>query len=418
MSIGYACLTVGVPNTNLRSCTSKKASPELLAELISHNLESLKHMIQYNAAHDILLFRISSDIIPFGSSPVNTLQWDQLFKKELMEIGQMIQENNIRVSMHPGQYTIINSPRTEVVNRSIADLEYHCRFLDALNTSSQSKIVLHIGGKYDDPIQARKRFIEEYHKLDISIKKRLVIENDDRLYTIQEVLEISEQTNAPVIFDNLHNKVNPSSLYLSESEWIQKANYTWGAQDGKQKIHFSSQNETKQPGAHSDSIKTDEFLDFYTQNNGQNIDIMLEVKDKNLSAVKCINLVRTNHKINYLEEEWGRYKYSILEHSQNDYLQIRKLLKDKTKYPVREFYQIIEEALSKAIDFGNQRNSLSHVWGYFSDICTETEKKKFQKLLLTYEEKKESIKPVKNFLYRLTQKYQEPYLMNSLFFDL
>ena len=102
MSIGYACLTVGVPNTGIKGCMLKNANEEKLAELIRYNLTSLKNIIDYNDANDVLLFRISSDIIPFGSSPANTLQWRSVFKEDLSILGNSIGEAGIRVSMHPG----------------------------------------------------------------------------------------------------------------------------------------------------------------------------------------------------------------------------------------------------------------------------------------------------------------------------
>lgn len=79
MEIGYACLTKGVYNTNFKRCTLKTASEENLLKLIEHNLETLDRIIDYNIKMGIKFFRISSDIIPFGSSDVNKLQWDSIF---------------------------------------------------------------------------------------------------------------------------------------------------------------------------------------------------------------------------------------------------------------------------------------------------------------------------------------------------
>ncbi len=69
MSIGYACLTVGVPGTKLRSCTLKNSAPDVLTYLIQSNLTALDKILDYNIQNGIKLFRVSSDIIPFGSHP-------------------------------------------------------------------------------------------------------------------------------------------------------------------------------------------------------------------------------------------------------------------------------------------------------------------------------------------------------------
>lgn len=291
MSIGYACIAIGVTDSNQKSCTIKNASEERLKELIAHNLKALENIIDYNIENNIKLFRISSDIIPFGSSPVNTLHWWSLFETSFQRIGCKIKNSGIRVSMHPGQYTVLNSPDDDIVNRAVLDLEYHARVLDSLGLSAQHKIILHIGGVYKDKTQAIQRFSQNYNRLNKCIKQRLIIENDDRNYNILDVLEIGKKLKIPVVFDNLHNEINPCDQEHTESFWISECKNTWKDTDGPQKIHYSQQSPNKRPGSHSDTICTDKFLAFYKEIQTNNVDIMLEVKDKNLSTVKCIKLI-------------------------------------------------------------------------------------------------------------------------------
>jgi len=289
MSIGYACLTVGVPNTGMKSCRVQNASEERLVELISHNLNSLGNIIDYNIENNIKLFRISSDIIPFGSSPVNTLNWWELFATELTAIAKKIQENRMRISMHPGQYTVLNSPKEDVVERAIEDLNYHTQFIRSLRGTTENKIILHIGGVYGDKSQAVERFIRNYNRLNETVKQHLVIENDDRSYTIKDVLTIGKTLGVPVVFDNLHHTINPCDEQQDDLYWIRRCKETWKVDDGRQKIHYSQQDPLKQPGGHSETIGISDFMDYYQAINGEELDIMLEVKDKNLSAVKCIS---------------------------------------------------------------------------------------------------------------------------------
>ena len=147
MRIGYACLTKGIPYTDLRGTIQKNASEEKLIEIIGHNLKSLDRMLEYNREAGIQMLRISSDLIPFGSSPVNSLDWDRIFQDEFQSLGTKLKTYGIRASMHPGQYTVINSPRAEVVERAVLDLEYHDKLLQALGADYTSKIILHIGGE-------------------------------------------------------------------------------------------------------------------------------------------------------------------------------------------------------------------------------------------------------------------------------
>jgi len=187
--IGYACITLGVYNVNYRTCRQTNATTELLMQIIAHNLDALERAIDYNQRNGIHLFRISSDLIPFGSSPVNQLSWWELFAPQLAQIGKKIQQAGMRVSMHPGQYTVLNSTSESVVQNAIDDLVYHNRFLDSLGVGSSHKIILHVGGVYGDKIQAMSRFKSIWSSLDESIQRRLVLENDDKSYTISDVLD-------------------------------------------------------------------------------------------------------------------------------------------------------------------------------------------------------------------------------------
>lgn len=416
MSIGYACLIVGIPGTKMSRVMKKNATPEKLTEVTLANLQAFEKMIDYNIENDIHLFRISSDIIPFGSSPVNQLPWWEIFQEHFERIGNKIKNSKMRVSFHPGQYTVLNSPNEETVARAIEDLRYHTKVLECLGLNQEHKIVLHIGGVYEDKKEASLRFIERYQQLDEAIKQRLIIENDDRLYNIQDVLWIAQKTGAPVVYDNLHHNVNPGPDKGTDEKWITEASKTWKKEDGKQKIHYSQQALDKRLGAHTATTYLEPFLEFYHQLPDKEIDIMLEVKDKNLSAVKCIQATSTEASINHLEKEWAKYKYLVLEHNPGIYQQIRQLLKDKTSFPVIEFYDRIEEAVETEVELGNALNAAQHIWGHLKEKATEKESKAFERKLATVKDEKATIKSLKNQLMKLTQQYEDQYLEHSLYF--
>lgn len=418
MAIGYACLTIGVPGTELSTCSLKYASVERLHQLITNNLSALEVMINYNSRNGIRLFRISSDIIPFGSHPANQLHWWKEYEEKLAGIGKKLIQAGIRVSMHPGQYTVINSPNPEVVERSVTDLIYHARFLDSLGVDSSCKIILHIGGVYSERMEAMNRFLYQYKKLPDEVKKRLVIENDEKSYNISEVLSLSELSGAPVVFDNLHHSLNSPKEDLEAVQWIKRCTNTWTLQDGLQKIHYSQQKADAPPGSHSETIGITEFQDFYQSLPEQKPDIMLEVKDKNLSALKCINTVTHPMKAVNLETEWSRYKYFVLSKSANIYQAIRELLKEKREPVAMDFYRMLEQATSLPEDKGAQINAAEHVWGYFSKESTAAEKNRYQRLLQTYKKDQSQVEPLKRFLLKLSKERNQEYLLWSLYFYL
>lgn len=171
----------------MKSCTLKNADDKHLLSLIGQNLDSLERLIDYNIQNGIPLFRISSDLIPFGSSLAAGLPWQEIFAEKLSAIGGKILRSGMRVSMHPGQYTVLNSPDPSVVERAVEDLRYHAGVLDGLGLGRTHKIILHLGGVYGDKKQAKSRFLSRYRGLEPGIQKRLVLENDDKLFHIWDV---------------------------------------------------------------------------------------------------------------------------------------------------------------------------------------------------------------------------------------
>ncbi len=418
MAIGYACVTIGVPGTSISSCTLKYATQDNIHALILKNLAALEVMVDYNIKHGIRLFRISSDLIPFGSHPVNQVVWWKDYRDYFEVLGDKIKKAGLRVSMHPGQYTVINSNNPGIVERSVQELVYHARFLDTLGVDRTNKLILHIGGVYGDKIAAARNFIHEYNRLPEEVKRRLVIENDERSFTISEVLGISNACGAPVVFDNLHHGINPPMEKLTDYEWIKRCSSTWNPEDGRQKIHYSQQKELSPPGSHSDTIFLQPFSEYYQGFKEVVPDIMLEVKDKNLSAIKCIHAVTLNSSAKELETEWARYEYYVLSKDAKAYQAIRELLKEKEARVSKEFYEIIERAYGLPENIGAEVNAAKHVWEYLNKDCTASEKKRYEKLMDEYTGGKASIHTIKKHLLKCSVLQNQDYLIQSLYFYL
>jgi UV DNA damage endonuclease len=285
--IGYACINTQLPAPN-RTCRLKNATTEKILELASANLAALRPVLEWNAARGIELFRITSDVIPFGSHNANKVPWRRLLKPQFEALGNVIRDKRLRVSMHPGQFTVLNSPRREVVERSVRELQYHTQFLDALELDDSHKIVIHLGGVYDDKRQSLRRFIQTCKSLDRRIKARLVIENDERCYSIADALIASKAIRAPVVFDVFHHRWNPALDLYPLRSIIQLSATTWRKRDGRAKIHYSNQWPGQPPGTHSKTISAQKFQAFYNGISDLDLDIMLEVKDKERSVLKLM----------------------------------------------------------------------------------------------------------------------------------
>ena len=146
MKIGYPCINLTIGCKSDRTFRLKSYTDERLKSTIENNLDCLQKILQFNVEHDILFFRITSDLVPFASHPVCQFNWRYYFKDKFDGIGDYITRHKIRISMHPGQYTVLNSPDTSVVERSKKELLYHQQVLDALGIDVSAKIQIHIGG--------------------------------------------------------------------------------------------------------------------------------------------------------------------------------------------------------------------------------------------------------------------------------
>lgn len=283
--VGYACVNTQLPSAS-RTCRLKNASDENILSLSRQNLDALKQILLWNRENGIQLFRISSDTIPFASHAVNTLPWWRTLKAEFAALGRIIAQFNMRVSMHPGQFTVLNSLNPKVVAASEAELEYHCRVLNALGLDRHHKIVIHIGGTYGDKTSSMERFIKNFAKLPSRIRNRLVIENDEKNYTVRDVLEIADELQIPMVFDLFHHRCNPSFHRKSLVWTIEKIATTWRREDGPAKLHYSNQQKGRPKGTHSQAIDISDFRHFYRRIQHMRLDIMLEVKNKEQSVLE------------------------------------------------------------------------------------------------------------------------------------
>lgn len=299
MKIGYPCINTAIGCTSGRTFRLKSYSEERLKETVKGNLECLQKILEYNLANHLLFFRICSGLVPFASHPINTFKWQKYFIDDFQEIGDYIKRHNLRISLHPDQFTLINSINEEIFHRSEKELQYHAQLLDLMNLDTSAKIQIHVGGVYGDKNRSMHTFVDRYGMLEEDVKRRLVIENDERLFNVGDCLTISSKTGIPVLFDVFHHKLNHETD--SEENYFALANRTWKLKkDGVAMVDYSSQELGGKYGQHARTIDIDDFQSFLISTQLFDFDIMLEIKDKEASAIKALSVALNDKRINIL----------------------------------------------------------------------------------------------------------------------
>ena len=286
MKIGYPCLNRTIGCKAGATFRLKSYSEERLIETVAGNLDCLEMILRWNVHMRIRFFRITSDLIPFASHPVCRFDWQRRFQEQFIRIGDFIKEHEIRISMHPDQFTLINAQDETIVERSRWELLYHARVLDAMELDRTAKIQIHIGGVYGDKDASLARFSRQYHRLEPAIADRLVVENDDRCYSLRDCMAVHSQTGVPILFDAFHHAILNNGEDLPGC--LERVASTWGARDGIPMVDYSTQAADKPTGSHTSAIYVGHFAEFLERSRPFDFDVMLEIKDKEASAAKAI----------------------------------------------------------------------------------------------------------------------------------
>jgi UV DNA damage endonuclease len=293
MNLGYACINETLKkdgittNRSLKKATLDKKGLEYVSELALENVRDLEKYLKWNLENNIMFFRMSSNIIPWGNKiDTNSLKDVDEIKEILQRCGTYAKQNDMRLTMHPGQYCILTSPHQHVIDNSVADLKMHSDMMDwmGLSETPYNKINIHMGAAYGDKESAVKTFIKNFKTLPNEIKNRLTIENDDKsvMYSTNDLYNmIYSEIGIPIVYDIHHHQFCTGDL--TDEDAMKLAATTWD--NIKPVIHYSESKALNEGlkvkmQAHSDYFKNK--IETY----GLDVDIMMECKAKELALLK------------------------------------------------------------------------------------------------------------------------------------
>jgi UV DNA damage endonuclease len=304
--LGFAVKVIGRDGLPSHDTRRWQSSPNL-----GTSISYLHNVFDYLEEIDVHMYRMASALAPYASHPEHRHFRDQpaRFANELQALGARAKKIDLRLSTHPGQYTVLNSEHESTVASAVEELEVHAELLAAMELGREGVIVLHVGGLGGEREDAKARFEKGFGKLSVLARSRLALENDDRLFGLVDVLDIADRTGCPVVWDVLHHHCfDPAGI--PDDEALRLAVETWppGVQP---KIHYSTPRTTlrmvkKKVGrrtvtqaeppplrAHADMIDPiafEWFLRHVVQD--QDVDIMLEAKGKDVALLELRKQLR------------------------------------------------------------------------------------------------------------------------------
>lgn len=301
--LGFVAMTLDLencsPSGTVTYATYKKLSDDnarkiRLARVSKCNLENTLRILKNNAALNIEVYRLTSKLIPLATHK-ELVGWDYSneFNEEFKRVGDYIKEKNFRVSAHPDHFTLLNSNKPEVLEASLVDLNYHVKMFEAMGLNDYKyRLVLHVGGLYGDKEKAIERFKMNFVKLPDRISKRIMLENDDKSFTVADVLGICEELSIPMVLDVHHHNCANNGEPIEE--FLPRIFDTWKQDEYPPKIHFSSPKNIKEFRSHADYIDYSEFVEFLNKAKrfNQDVDFMLECKMKDKALLELADKLK------------------------------------------------------------------------------------------------------------------------------
>lgn len=259
---------------------------EFVSALCRHNAESLLKSLQFCHDHGIKDFRVNSQILPVKTHPdagygIEDLPDHQNIIDAFLKCGDFCRKKDIRTTFHPDQFILLSSPDPEITRRSELDLEYQAQVAEWINADV---INIHGGGAYGNKNEALQRLVSRIKTLPDPVRIRLTIENDDRVYTPEDLLPVCAETGIPLVYDVHHHRCLPDGMSVEKATDL--AIQTWNREPV---FHLSSPlNGWKGASInkHHDYIDPDDFPECWLD---LDITVEMEAKAKELAVLKIKN---------------------------------------------------------------------------------------------------------------------------------
>ena len=253
-----------------------------------NNVDQHLNIIPKLVKNNIRSFRLSSSLFPLYEFNSHNIHSDEILCRKLKKLGDAFKTYGIRVTTHPGQFCVINSDAQHVIKNSIAELAYHAWVFDQMGLEQTPNCAINIhGGKRGNS----DKLVEVIQSLPDNIRNRLTLENDERCFSVKQLLHISKETGVPVVFDSHHHQFNQDGFDSVDASAYAISTWKRSGVDYKPLQHLSNTEPGMENGSFPERRKHSQFIHYLPESQRELvirdlIDLDVEAKMKNLAIVK------------------------------------------------------------------------------------------------------------------------------------
>ncbi|GAK01152.1 LOW QUALITY PROTEIN: UV-endonuclease UvdE family [Geomicrobium sp. JCM 19055] len=308
--LGYVAMSQELTNASpsqtmtfkqFQSIDHRDAAIRKLERIALSNLDNTLRILKHNRASDIAFYRLTSRLIPLANHE-ELLDWKYMrpLRDKLKEVGKYIHEHQMRVDFHPDHFVLLNSQKKEIFKASLKTLGMHYKLLRG-NIDPTHRCVMHVGGLYKEKDRALERFIDNWGDVPSSLQQMIMLENDDKSFTLTDTLYLCEKLQIPLVFDYHHHLANHHDERW-EDHW-ERVLSTWEMSPLPVKMHISSPKSDEQFRAHHDFVQPDLFFEFLHTIKGtvNQIDCMIEAKQKDSALFTLMNHLKLRDDVEIID---------------------------------------------------------------------------------------------------------------------
>ena len=297
LRLGLCCAFAKEPihfrRTTARYVTGLKpgARHELLRQIVADNARTLALAVDWCAAHGVGAFRVNSEILPLSTHPQVGYRLDELdgtgeLRAAFVDAGARASRRHVRLSLHPDQFVVPGSSREDVAQSSLGELEHQASVAELIGAE---QLTLHGGGAQGGKPAALDRLRRNLARLSPRARERIALENDDRIYTVLDLLPLCREEGIPLVYDVHHHRCNPDGLSVEEATVA--AAKTWGRREPW--AHLSTPKggyRSDDPRRHADFIRPRDVPACWV---GKRMTVDVEAKAKELAVLRLAQWLTT-----------------------------------------------------------------------------------------------------------------------------